>query len=70
MHTLASPQVNLRMINVITHALRPVVYQELYGAPRRGESQGSGRTSTLNTERKEVEIAAPASIQETQAILY
>lgn len=41
---------------------------------RRGESQGSGRTSTLNTERKEVEIAAtaaaPASIQETQAILY
>jgi len=25
------PRVNLRMINVITYALRPVVYRELYG---------------------------------------
>lgn len=42
MHTLASPQVNVRMINVITHALCTVVYREpgiRYGV---GESNTSG----------------------------
>jgi len=52
------PRVYLRMINVITHALRPVVYRELHGVAWRGLH---ARRGTLNTERKEVEMAATAA---------